>query len=102
MRGSKGIFCFIVLLCGPIVNKAQAQSLVYGSTRAQVEPHIAVNPIDPNNLIAVTITQVTNTPNQIAVYYSFTAGQTWSEVANLSGTPSAGDPVVAFDGDGVA
>lgn len=83
-------------------SNAFAQTPIYGSTRAQVEPHIAVNPTDPNNLIAVTITQVTNTPNQIAVYYSFNAGQTWSEVANLSGTPSAGDPVIAFDGDGIA
>lgn len=102
MRGSKGVFCFIVLLCGTIVNEARAQSLVYGSTRAQVEPHIAINPTDPNNLIAVTITQSSGTPNQIAVYYSFNAGQTWNEIANLAGSPSAGDPVVAFDDVGAA
>ena len=73
----------------------EAQTTIFGSTRAQVETHIAVNPTDPKNLIGTAITQLTD--NQIGYYYTFDGGQNWNGGENLSGTVGAGDPVMAFD-----
>ena len=92
----------------------------FGCTTAQNETTIAVNPTNPNNLIAGA--------NDYRVccdfdglndgtgwaYYSFDGGQTWGNVqlpsltaetggsGNFKRVDSAGDPVVTFSPDGVA
>ena len=91
--------CFVLVLFGI---RVAAQTRIFPSAVPQAEPHIAINPTDPHNLIVVAITQLTSTPNRIAVYYSYNAGQSWSEIANLVGSASGADPVVGFDGDGAA
>jgi hypothetical protein len=95
------MFLTALMLALVAVLSAFAQTRVTPtSTINQSEPHIAVNPTDPINLIGTAITQLDGTPNQIAYYYSFDGGQTWSGNENIPGTISAGDPVVAFDGTG--
>jgi hypothetical protein len=78
----------LVILC---YGQSQAQTPTFGSSRAQVETHIAVNPTDPNNLVGTAITILSNTPNQIAYYYSFNGGQSWNGNENISGSISAGE-----------
>lgn len=69
----------------------------------QTEPHIAVNPKDPDHLILGTIDY--NFPNN-SVYVSLDAGATWDGPSQLrflqDDDISGGDPVVGFDRDGKA
>jgi hypothetical protein len=75
------------------------------------EPHIAVNPNDPNHLVAACNDY--GTPNSdawIGYYYSFDGGKTWTREllpGYLGGPPSeltgfdlSGDAVVCFDSNG--
>ena len=67
----------------------------------QTEPHVAVNPNDPDHLIVGVIDY--GSPS-IGTYVSFDGGQTWDgprQVPYLrDDLAAAGDPVVAFDRDG--
>jgi BNR/Asp-box repeat len=92
----------------------------FGCTTAQNETTIAVNPLNPNNLIAgandYRVCCDFDGLNDATgwAYYSFDGGKTWSNVqlpaltaeTGGSGTfkrvDSAGDPVVTFSPDGVA
>ena len=69
----------------------------------QTEPHLAVNPKDPDHLILGTIDY--NFPNN-SVYVSLDGGVTWEGPEQLrflrDDDISAGDPVVGFDRDGNA
>ena len=69
----------------------------------QTEPHLAVNPKDPDHLLMGTIDY--NFPNNSA-YVSLDGGATWEGPQQLrflrDDDISAGDPVVAFDRDGGA
>lgn len=85
------------------MNNAEGQTPIFGNTRAQSEPYIAVNPTDTTNIISTAIILAGGgSPNEIACYYSFNNGQSWTEIPNLSGVIAAGDPVIAFDENGVA
>ncbi len=75
----------------------------YGHVTYQTEPHISVNPKDPNHLIVGMIDY--NFPG-VVTYSSFDGGATWQGPqqpkiprGQFSG---AGDPVTAFDKDGNA
>ena len=65
------------------------------------EPHIAVNPNDPEHLVLGTIDY--NFPS-MSSYVSFDGGETWDGPNQLryfqEDFSAAGDPVVAFDRDG--
>ena len=92
----------------------------FGCTTPQNETTIAVNPTDPNNLIAgandyrVCCDFTALNDGTGWAYYSFDGGATWGNVqlpgltAETGGAgtfqklDSAGDPVVAFSPDGVA
>ncbi len=102
MKKVSYVFGLTALCYFAMMRNSEAQTTIFGSPRAQVETHIAVNLTDPNNLIGTAITQLDGTPNQIASYYSFNGGQSWNGNENISGSISAGDPVVAFDPDGTA
>lgn len=70
----------------------------------QDEASIAVNPLNPDNLVAGSHDLFLRFVDA-AYYYSFDGGDTWTHVHRLPGTeakPNAGDPVVAFDSDGNA
>ncbi len=79
---------------------AGTPAVVKLSTLAQAEPHIAVNPTDDQNLIATAITQ-TSSASQIGYYSSNDGGTSWSGSDDINGA-GLGDPVVAFDNDGIA
>ena len=74
-----------------------------GGTPIQTEPHIAVNPLDPEHLIVGVIDY--NAPNVVS-YVSIDAGQTWEgpfQPRYIDGDLGAGgDPVVDFDRNGNA
>lgn len=76
-------------------------NLGVSSVRAQVETPIAVNPTNPNNLIGAAITIEYGVNAQIGYYYSFDGGSNWNGNDNISGD-GVGDPVIAFDPDGLA
>lgn len=68
----------------------------------QTEPHIAVNPNDPNHLIMSAIDYAL--PYN-ATYVSIDGGQTWqgpNRVPLTQGTSGAGDPAVGIDRQGKA
>ncbi len=81
------------------------------TTSSQNETTVAINPTDPRNLVAGSITFETGT-GQCAAYASSDRGNTWTHqvLPNAPGqTPggaplftAAGDPVVAFDATGTA
>jgi len=96
MRGFLLCLIFCLLAYG---TRLSGQIRVFPSPRAQVETSIAVNPTDPENLIGVAVTQ--GSSNRIGYYYSFDGGMTWNGTDNISGD-GAGDPVIAFNPDGVA
>ena len=94
-RAFKHFLVVVVLLSA---QSAASQQRISHSTRAQAEPHIAVNPTDPLNLVATAITQAEGTPNRIECYYTFNGGQTWDTSGNISGAISAGDPAELVNG----
>lgn len=89
--------CFVLIF---LVLSVSAQIRVFPSAVHQTEPHIAINPTDPKNMI---IAAITLNPNRIGAYYTLDGGATWQGSNNISLTVAdAGDPVVAFDGAGTA
>lgn len=73
------------------------------------ETAIAINPTDPNNVIAGTNDYEPAVDSIMGIYTSFDGGKTWpySRHARQIITPDramygSGDPVIAFDRDGVA
>lgn len=91
----------LLMLCHILFAQGQICS---DSNFTFVEPHIAVNPTNPNNLVGAVITNGvlpgnTEATNHIGVFYSTDEGQNWICNNNLTG-PGAGDPVVQFDLDG--
>ena len=75
----------------------------FSASPLQTEPHIAVNPDDPNHLIVGMIDY--NFPG-VTSYVSIDGGESWEGPVQLKHPrdeiASAGDPVVAFDRDGTA
>ncbi len=73
----------------------------FSSSPIQTEPHIAVNPNDPDHLVMGSVDY--NFPN-VSIYVSIDGGVTWegpSQPPYLADDLGAGgDPVVAFDRDG--
>jgi len=74
-------------------------------TSKQVETHIAVNPQNPSNLVAVWIDYRVDglNPRNIRYAYSFDGGVTWTEnlfPPSIAGYPFQGDPTIAVDNDG--
>ena len=70
---------------------------------SQNEPAIAINPSNPRNLVAGSISFETGT-GQCAAYASTDRGKTWSHqlLPNVAPFTAAGDPFVAFDASGTA
>jgi hypothetical protein len=69
------------------------------------EPFIAVNPANPNNIIAAWIKITTFTTCQIAVVHSNDGGITWSTPQNMphvSSTYTSADPSIDFNSAGKA
>lgn len=68
----------------------------------QTEPHIAVDPTDPDHIVLGTIDY--NFPG-MSTYTSFDGGETWDGPNQVrffrDDFTAAGDPVLAFDRDGV-
>jgi uncharacterized repeat protein (TIGR01451 family) len=69
------------------------------TTNYQNEPTIAINPVDSRNLVAGSIDN-----GQCAAYASTDRGKTWTHqvLPDVSSFTAAGDPVVAFDANGIA
>lgn len=80
------------------INKA-----VLTSSNNQVETTIAVNPVNKNNLIGGAVIVPPSGNGNVSYYYSLDGGNTWggNEAFPTAGSKAA-DPVVAFDGYGVA
>lgn len=65
-----------------------------------VETFLAVNPTDPNNLLASAMSTTTDSS---VVYATWDGGSTWQKVQNgNNGVFPGGDPMLAFDGNGGA
>ncbi|CAN5767992.1 hypothetical protein BH23CHL5_BH23CHL5_05160 [soil metagenome] len=74
----------------------------FGYSPFQTEPHIAVDPLDPDHLVVGLIDY--NMGSTMSTYSSFDAGATWQGPFQVprfrDDVAGAGDPVVAFDRDG--
>lgn len=97
---------FIFLWCD-IISNAQCifdypDVQVLPSNVPQSEVNISINPINSNNLILSFNIYGSGTDNQ-GYAYSIDEGNTWSGSNNLQNNPpSIGDPMTAFDANGVA
>jgi len=74
-----------------------------GADIPHFEPHLAVNPTDPDNMIAASMAlPEAGQGHTVRVYTSFDGGRTWSYQA-LDTTPVyGGDPWLTFGPDGTA
>ncbi|MDQ6695741.1 MAG: glycoside hydrolase [Chloroflexota bacterium] len=74
------------------------------STNDQQEPTLAVDPTNPNNIIAAAKDWRTG-PKQVWDYHSTDGGKTWADShldLQASELPNQSDPVLAFDAQGTA
>ncbi|OGU56829.1 MAG: hypothetical protein A2X64_07385 [Ignavibacteria bacterium GWF2_33_9] len=93
----------------PITNSADAlESLVSSDTGAESELTAAINPLDSNNIIVSVMKQSTSALT-ILIYYTKDFGKTWTKSTFAPLPPRSdlyiiggGDPVCAFDKDGIA
>jgi len=85
----------------PAFSRNQIVTRQVGLFPIQTEPHIAVDPFDPEHLVLGTIDY--NFPS-MSSYVSFDGGETWDGPNQVryfqEDFSAAGDPVVAFDSDG--
>jgi hypothetical protein len=85
----------------PAFSRNQIVTRQLGLFPLSTEPHIAVDPLDPEHLVLGTIDY--NFPS-MSSYVSFDGGETWEGPNQLryfqEDFSAAGDPVVAFDRDG--
>ena len=85
----------------PAFSRNQLLTRQIGLFPLNTEPHIAVNPLDPEHLVVGVIDY--NFPS-LSTYVSFDGGETWEGPNQLryfqEDFGAAGDPVVAFDRDG--
>lgn len=96
--------CVSIVLTLLVTGAASSQTRVFPSAVLQSEPHIAVNPTNPNNIIIVAIADSLQ-PNhpRIGAYYTTNGGSAWAGSDDIVGSSlGCGDPVVAFDGAGIA
>jgi hypothetical protein len=85
----------------PAFSRNQIVTRQLGLFPIQTEPHVAVNPFDPEHLVLGTIDY--NFPS-MSTYVSFDGGETWDGPNQVryfrEDFTAAGDPVVSFDRDG--
>jgi hypothetical protein len=85
----------------PAFSRNQIVSRQIGLFPLNTEPHLAVNPLDPEHLVLGVIDY--NFP-AMSTYVSFDGGETWEGPNQLryfqEDFGAAGDPVLAFDRDG--
>jgi hypothetical protein len=85
----------------PAFSRNQIVSRQLGLFPLNTEPHLAVNPNDPEHLVLGTIDY--NFPS-MSSYVSFDGGETWEGPIQIryfqEDFGAAGDPVLAFDRDG--
>jgi hypothetical protein len=93
-------FWLAILWMLPVGSQPWAQVRISQSSVPKAEPHVAVNPTNPNNIVVVAITQLGFA--RIGAYYTTNGGNNWSGSDDIVQQQSvdAGDPVVAFDGAG--
>ncbi len=86
---------------GPAFSRNQIITRQLGLFPIQTEPHIAVDPTDPQHLVMGTIDY--NFPS-MSTYTSFDGGETWDGPNQVpyfqEDVTAAGDPVLAFSSDG--
>jgi len=92
-------FCLLALLintlfsCGPSIHVSTVDVASTSSYKyAQVEPSIAINPKNPNEIIAGSVLN--------DYYFSSNGGQTWNAFSLTSPYGVNGDPVVLIDNQG--
>lgn len=99
----KTILFFLASLFFSQLNFAQ-DGVVNDANEAEAEFHVAINPLDSNNMIVATIHGFSGTSN-ITIYYTRDFGLSW-EASTFhgfyTGMNNAGDPVVNFDDQGNA
>ncbi len=85
----------------PAFSRNQIVSRQLGLFPLNTEPHLAVNPLDPEHIVLGVIDY--NFPS-MSTYVSFDGGETWEGPNQLryfqEDFSAAGDPIVAFDRDG--
>ncbi|MCO5249982.1 MAG: T9SS type A sorting domain-containing protein [Candidatus Kapabacteria bacterium] len=94
----------------PEMQKSGLESTVSISSVVESEVHAAVNPTNPNNIVASPINQNRNNPTSALscpIYYSKDQGESWQKSSFVTKPKidnllivGGGDPVLVFDGDG--
>lgn len=98
--------CISILLAFNISLAAiHAQDKILNKSElAEAEFHTAINPLDTNNIVLVTMHGFDSVEDSdLTIYYTRDFGDTWSKSTfdgTIAGELGAGDPVVAFNAEG--
>ena len=81
---------------------ASQETIVKSTTEPEAEFHVAINPLNSNNIVLATMNDYANSKN-ITIYYTHDFGTNWNTTF-YRGLPSgyihSGDPVLSFDAAG--
>ncbi|MBX2991877.1 MAG: exo-alpha-sialidase [Bacteroidetes bacterium] len=94
----KCLIAFLVTVL--LAYSSSAQVRISETSAPKAEPHVAVNPTNPNHIVVVAITKINFA--RIGAYRTTNGGVNWigSDDIVQQVNVDAGDPVVAFDGAG--
>lgn len=100
-------YILVLFLFLKLSNTIQSQDIIVNDGNLpEAEFHVAINPVDTNNIILATMHGFNSqNGNFITIYYTQDYGETW-QVSDFQGEHAgydgAGDPVLAFDNEGNA
>ena len=92
----------LILLLFSSLSIFSQETIVRDANHPEAELHVAINPLDSNNIVVTTQHDFGGIFN-ITIYYTNDFGNTW-DTSNYHGTPSgyniSGDAVLSFDATG--
>jgi hypothetical protein len=98
------LFAFILLITCRLFAQNE---IVEDGEMPESELHVAINPLDTNNIIVAVMKSLPyeDTFSRVVVYYTNDYGNTWNQSdfsGKLPNSIASGDPVIAFDNQGRA
>jgi len=104
-NGLKRILVLLFIISNiNVFSQEKYEKIINDGQVVESEFDVAINPLDTNNIVLVTMSNQGN-KSQLSIYYSEDFGESWakSDFTGLSGKyVSISDPVIEFDDKGMA